>query len=162
MTSRALFASVTAVVMVMGAMAGLQAAAQAGRGLSDQEILMQIEHDWDRAFLRRDTAVIRNFLAEEFLATYPDGSRGDKARELTLAAEFDQNIESSRLDEFTVKVYGNTAVVWFSRHLAGLSQGRHLELTFRYVDVFVWREDRWQCVASQSTRVGTPPQDAGK
>lgn len=121
--------------------------------LSDQQILIQIERDWDAAFLRKDATVIEKFLADEFLATYPDGSRGDKTRELSLAAEFNQQIDSSSLDEFTIKVYGDTAVVWFTRHLAGPSQGRRLELTYRYVDVFVWRADRWQCVASQSTKV---------
>jgi hypothetical protein len=28
-----------------------------------------------------------------------------------------------------------------------------VELTFQYIDVFVYRDGRWQCVASQSTRV---------
>ena len=153
MTWRRSLGFATAGLIVTSAVAGQGAAAQNGPPLSDQEILMQIERDWDAAFLQRNVAVIRNFLAEEFLATYPDGSRGDKARELELAAEFDQQIDSSRLDEFTIKVYRDTAVVWFSRHLAGPSQGRHIELTFRYLDVFVWRDNRWQCVASQSTRV---------
>jgi ketosteroid isomerase-like protein len=122
--------------------------------LSDQDILMQLERDWDAAFLHNDVRFIENVLAEEFLATYDDGSRGDKARELELAAIFNQRIESSVLDEFTVKIYGDTAVVWFSRHLAGPSKGRRLEVTLRYVDAFVYRAGRWQCVASQSTKVG--------
>ena len=121
--------------------------------LSDQQILIQIERDWDAAFLSSNAAAIEKFLADEFLATYPDGSRGDKAKELSLAAEFNQQIDSSRLDEFTIKIYRDIAVVWFSRHLAGPSQGRRLELTYRYVDVFVFRDGRWQCVASQSTKV---------
>jgi ketosteroid isomerase-like protein len=120
---------------------------------SDQQILIELEEDWNTAFHRKDIASIENILADEFLATYPDGSRGDKAKELMLAAEFNQQIESSTLDGFTVKVYSDTAVVWFSRHLAGPSQGRRLEVTYRYTDVFVWRADRWQCVASQSTKV---------
>ena len=120
---------------------------------SDQQILIQLEQDWDAAFLRNDVRFIENILADEFVATYGDGSRGDRAKELTLAAEFNQQIDSSTLDEFTVKVYGDTAVVWFSRHLVGPSQGRRLELTYRYLDVFVWRASRWQCVASQSAKV---------
>jgi len=122
---------------------------------SDQQILIQLERDWDAAFLRNDVDFIETVLADEFVATYPDGSRGDKAKELTLAAEFDQQIDSSTLDEFTVKIYGDTAVVWFTRHLVGPSQGRRLEVTYRYVDVFVLRTDRWQCVATQSTKVTT-------
>ena len=120
---------------------------------SDQQILIQLERDWDEAFHHKDVAFIANVLADEFRVTYGDGSQGDKTRELTLAAEFNQQIDSSTMDEFTVKVYGDTAVVWFTRHLAGPSQGRRLEVTFHYLDVFVWRAGRWQCVASQSTKV---------
>ena len=126
--------------------------AQAQRVRSEQEILIQLEQDWDEAFHRNDARFIERILADEFIVTYPDGSRGDKAKELALAT-VDQPIESSMLDEFTVKVYRDTAVVWFTQHLVGSRQGQKLELTFRYVDVFVFRDGRWQCVASQSTRV---------
>jgi ketosteroid isomerase-like protein len=127
--------------------------AQSRRVLSDQQVLIQLERDWDAAFLRNDVAVIESILADEFVATYDDGSRGDKARELTLAADFNQSIESSSLEDFTVKVYGDTAVVRFTRRLAGPSKGRRLEVSYQYLDVFVWRDDRWQCVASQSTKI---------
>lgn len=127
-------------------------AAQDRRGWSDQKILIQIERDWDAAFLKNDVAFVESVLAAEFIATYDDGSRGDKARELKLVAEFNQRIDSSNLDEFTVKVYGDTAVVWFTRYLAGPSKGRRLEVSYRYIDVFVLKNGKWLCVASQSTK----------
>ncbi len=127
--------------------------AQTGTVKSDQQILVQLEQDWDAAFRRKDVRFIETILADEFVATYSNGSRGDRAKELELAADFNLQIDSSTLDDFIVKVYGDTAVVWMSQHLVGPSQGRQLEVTFRYVDVFVLRAGRWQCVASQSTRV---------
>jgi ketosteroid isomerase-like protein len=120
---------------------------------SDQQILITLERDWDAAFHRKDVAFIDKVLADEFVSTYGDGSRGDRAKELKLAAEFNQQVDSSTLDEFVVKVYGDTAVVWFTQRLVGPSKGQQLSLTFRYVDVFVMRDGRWQCVASQSTKV---------
>jgi ketosteroid isomerase-like protein len=124
---------------------------------SDQEVLIQLEHDWDDAFHRKDAKFIDTILAEEFIATYGDGSRGDRKKELSLATDFNQQVDSSTLDEFTVKIYGNTAVIWFSQHLLGPIQGRQVAVTYRYVDVFVMRDGRWQCVASQSTRVTPKP-----
>jgi ketosteroid isomerase-like protein len=122
---------------------------------SDQQILITLERDWDAAFHRKDVAFIDRVLAEEFVSTYGDGSRGDRAKELKLAVDFDQQVDSSTLDEFVVKVYGDTAVVWFTQHLVGPSKGQPLAVTYRYVDVFVMRDGRWQCVASQSTKVTT-------
>ena len=120
---------------------------------SDQQTLIELEQSWNAAFYRKDVRFIENVLADEFIATYDDGSRGDKAKELALVAEFNQQVDSSTMDEFTVKVYGDTAVVWFSLHLTGPSKGRRLVLTYRYNDVFVWRAGRWQCVSTQSTKV---------
>ena len=120
---------------------------------SDQQNLVQLERDWNTAFYSKDVSFIERILADEFVATYDDGSRGDKAKELALAAEFDQHVDSAAQDEFIVKVYGDTAVVWFSLHLVGPSKGQRLELTFHYTDVFVWRGDRWQCVATHSTKI---------
>ena len=139
---------------VLGAAWAVTAAGAQNRPVrSDQQILVQLERDWDAAFQRKDARFIESVLADEFVATYGDGSRGDKAKELMLAAEFNKQIDSSTQDEFSVKVYGDTAVVWFTQRLVGPSKGRQLEVTFRYVDVFVWRTGRWQCVSSQSTRV---------
>jgi ketosteroid isomerase-like protein len=132
---------------------GVPAVAQSQGVKSDQAILMQLERDWDAAFRRNDAAFIDGILADEFVVTYDDGSRGDRAKELALAASFNQKLDSSTLDEFIVKEYGNTAIVWFALHLVGPSKGQTLELLYRFVDVFVLRDARWQCVSSQSTRV---------
>jgi ketosteroid isomerase-like protein len=128
-------------------------AAQRTAVKSDQQVLTELEHAWNEAFYKKDFAVLDRILADEFIATYDDGSRGDKARELALAKEFDQQVESSTQDEFTIKVYQDTALVWFTLRLVGIRQGQRAEVNFRYTDVFVWRDGRWQCVSSQSTRL---------
>ncbi len=120
---------------------------------SDQQVLIELEQGWNDAFYRKDVAFIENLLAEEFTATYDDGSRGDKARELALTAEFDQQVVSAIQDEFTVRVYRDTAVVWFTLRLVGIRQGQRAEVTFRYTDVWVLRDGRWLCVSTQSTKV---------
>jgi ketosteroid isomerase-like protein len=130
------------------------AAAQASRrAQSDQDILIKLERDWDAAYHSRDVKFIENVLAPEFVGTYAEGGRADRAKELALAAEFNQQIDSSVLDEFIVRIYGDTAVVHMTQHLTGPSKGKPLTIAFRYIDVFVMREGRWQCVASQSTKV---------
>ena len=62
-------------------------------------------------------------------------------------------LDSSKLDEFIVKTFGNTAVVWFTQILVGPVNGKPTEVRYRYVDVWVNRGGRWLAVASQSTRL---------
>ena len=139
---------------VLAASCGVTAsAAQRPPVESDQQILIKLEQGWNEAFYRKDVDFIEDILADEFMATYDDGSRGDKARELALTAEFNQQVESAIQDELTVRVYRDTAVVWFTLRLVGLRQGQRAEVTFRYTDVWVLRDGRWQCVSTQSTKV---------
>jgi ketosteroid isomerase-like protein len=90
---------------------------------SDQEILIQLERDWIAALQRNDVKFVESILAEEFVATYGDGRRGDKKRELQLVAEFNQQVDEWTVDEFLVKVFRDTAVVWFTQRLVGRYRG---------------------------------------
>jgi hypothetical protein len=128
-------------------------ASQRGSVESEQDILIRLERGWNEAFYKKNIGFIQNLLADEFVATYDDGTRGDKAKELALAKEFNQQVESAVQDDFVVKVYRDTAVVWFTLNVVGIRQGQRAPLTLQYTDVWVFRDGRWQCVSSQSTRV---------
>jgi ketosteroid isomerase-like protein len=125
-----------------------------GEPTPEEQELIKLERDWDAAFVAKNVRFIERVLADEFVATYGDGTRGDKAAELAQTLDFDQRVDSSVLDSFRVRIYGETAVVWFSRHMTGPKSGKIISVTYRFVDVFVKRAGRWQCVSSQSTRVG--------
>ena len=146
-----MFAALAAAAMLIDASPGFAQASPPAR--SDQEILIQLERDWDAAFHRHDAEFIARILAEEFIVTYDNGVRGDRNLELQLAKSLNENIESSALDEFIVKEFGTTAVVWFTLHLVGPINGQRVQNDYRFTDVFVLRDGRWQCVSSQSTRI---------
>ena len=120
---------------------------------STQEVLIELERSWNAAVYQRDVDHIETLLADDFIGTYDDGSRGDKARELELIAGFNQQVESAVQDDFTVQIYDDTAVVWFTLRIIGIRQGQRAELTLRYTDVWLQRDGRWQCVSTHSTRV---------
>jgi ketosteroid isomerase-like protein len=131
------------------------AASAAQRVESDQQALIKLERDWNDAFYHKDVAFIESLLAPEFTATYDDGTRGDRTKELALTKEFNQQVESAVQDDFTVKIFGDSAVVWFTLKLVGIKQGQRSELALSYTDVWVLRDGRWLCVSTQSTRVNS-------
>lgn len=120
---------------------------------SDQEVIIELEKSWNEAFYKKDVKFIASILADEYIATFEDGSRADKAKELALTASFDQAVESAVQDDFTVKIFGDTAVVWFTLRLVGIKQGQRSTLTLNYTDVWVLRDGDWKCVSAHSTRV---------
>jgi len=141
-------------VLVVGSAVRVSATQRPEVG-SDQETLIALEQGWNEAFYAKDLAFISNLLSDDFIATYDDGSRGDKAGELALVEAFNQQVESAVQDEFTVKIYGETGLVWFTLRLVGIRQGERVEVVLRYTDVWVLHDGRWQCVSTQSTRVNT-------
>jgi len=120
---------------------------------SAQQILEQLERDWVEALQHNDVDFVNNVLAPEFVSTYGDGSRGDRVRELQLVKEFNQQVDKWTVDEFTVRVFNETAVVWFTQRMTGPVQGKPTEIVTRYMDVFVNRDGKWLCIGSQSTKV---------
>lgn len=138
-------------VLAMGSVAAAQRPVQ-----SDQEVLEQLERDWVRALQRNDAAFVETILAPEFISTYGDGSRGDRAHELEMVKSFNQQVDSWTVDEFIVRVFRDTAVVHFTQRMVGPVQGKPTEIVTRYQDVFVNRDGKWWCVASQSTKVTAP------
>ena len=147
------FSSARYALVVCMAIAGVSATAQTPSGKSDQDVLIGLERGWNDAVYERNLAFIDSVLADDFTATYEDGDVGDRAKELRLVAEFNQQVESAIQDDFTVRVYHDTAVVRFTLHLVGIKQGQRTTLDLRYSDVWVMRDGRWRCVSSQSTRV---------
>ena len=121
--------------------------------LSTQQILEKLERDWVAAMYSNDVNFVNSVLAPEFVSTYDDGTRGDRVRELQLAKEFNRQVDKWAVDEFTVRVFNETAVVWFTLHMVGPVKDVPTEIVLRYMDVFVNRDGKWLCVGSQSTRV---------
>ena len=120
---------------------------------SAQQILEQLERDWVEALQTNNVAFVDSVLAPEFISTDWDGVRGDRQRELQLVKDFNLQVDEWIVDEFTIKVFGDTAVVWFTQRLTGPVQGKPTQIVSRYMDVFVNRDGKWLCVGSQSTRV---------
>ena len=73
---------ILAVVLASVASAAVLVAQQPPPVRSDQDILIQLERDWDAAFHRHDVAFIDRLLAEEFVVTYDTGVRADRNVEL--------------------------------------------------------------------------------
>ena len=139
-------------VLVAVTLIAVEAAAQR-RVQSVQQTLEKLERDWVEAMQNNDVAFVDSVLAPEFIATYDNGTRGDRARELQLVKEFDRQVDEWVVDEFTIKVFGDTAVVWFTSRMTGPVQGKPTQVVAHYMDVFVNRNGTWLCVGSQSTGV---------
>ena len=113
-----------------------------------KDTLVQIEHQWGDALVKRDVEAFGRWIADDWILTWSDGSRVTKAMALTDLKEGALNVESLQFDDVSVRVYGDTAIVIGlitekSKFRDGDTSGKR-----RFTDVFVKRDGRWQVVAS--------------
>jgi ketosteroid isomerase-like protein len=117
------------------------------------QILAQL---WADAVKHQDVEKIDRMQAEEYVFTDPAGQVWTKARELDTIKSGDLAIDSFELSEVTARLYDNTAVVTLRIAWHGQFRGNDISGPQRMTEVFVKRDGRWQCVASQATRIPPP------
>ena len=119
---------------------------------ADREV-QALEQAWADAVQHQDAGKIDRLQAEEYLFTDPAGQVWTKSRELDTIKSGDLAIDSVELSEMKVRLYDNTAVVTLRVVWHGQFRGTDISGPQRMTDVFVKRDGRWQCVASQATRI---------
>jgi ketosteroid isomerase-like protein len=121
---------------------------------SVEQTLANTEQEIVDAVVKRDTSVFEKYFADSSLFTDPGGIVMDKAQTIADFKSGNLKIESSKLDDMKVHVYGNSAVVTYGTTDKGSYKGKDISGNYRWTDVFVKRNGRWQIVAGQGTRVG--------
>jgi uncharacterized protein (TIGR02246 family) len=124
--------------------------------LGQEELaLLQIERDWAAANPKNDAAVVERLLANEFVHNFEGRTQNKKQ----LLAEIKANpakIESAANSQMKAMVFGDTAVVHGLYAEKSTINRKDTSGQFRWTDVFVKRDGRWQCVTSYVSKATGP------
>jgi ketosteroid isomerase-like protein len=119
---------------------------------TEQE-LIKVENDWNQAVLKRDRTKLERFLADEYLSTDQEGVSWNKKQDIEIDTLGASRLAFFKLDDMKVHVYGEVGVVTGRNASKGTLGGSNASSQYRFTDVFVKRDGRWQCVASQATPI---------
>jgi uncharacterized protein (TIGR02246 family) len=121
---------------------------------ADEKAIRKLEEDWGKAVENNDAKELARIVSEDFAFTLPDGRVLDRkqyvSRELIPA---DEKVEKADNQTDQVRVIGDVAVVNGHSTLTGKKGGKAFEYRFRWTDVFVKRDGRWQAVSAQLTPI---------
>src|SRR5690242_132692 len=83
------------------------------KSASDEQSIMQIEQDMVASLQKGDASPFEKYLADTYVFTGTDGAVMDKTQLVSDIKSGDLKIESSKLDDMKVRVYGDTAVATY-------------------------------------------------
>jgi len=140
---RLLFVAILAVVCLLPLWA---------QSASEKE-LIKVENDWGNAWVKGDAKFAEMLDATEFVGTGVDGVASNKTDDIKNFAVATITDRSFSLSDVKVHIYGQTGVVTGRNLVTYKENGKPGQDDVRFTDVFVRRDGRWQCVATQWTNI---------
>jgi hypothetical protein len=114
--------------------------------------ITKLENDSVKADLASDTVWPEKFLADDWMGCDSEGKCYTKAETLKLIADTKNNkMNSEKLSDLKVRVYGDTAVATYKDTYDAVVQGQHRARSIVATDVWVKMGSDWKQVSSQGT-----------
>jgi ketosteroid isomerase-like protein len=120
---------------------------------ADEQLFLQLQHQWAEARKHADMQFLESFYAKEFTVGLMDGGEASRAQDLAMFSSGDLKPGVINDRDMHVAVYGETAMVTGLEHLEGTYKGRTGQFDVRFTNVFVHRDGRWQIVRHQAAQV---------
>lgn len=109
------------------------------------------------AQVKNDVDTLATLLADDLVYTHSSSVVDGKTTYIDSLRTGKTKYESIEPSDVKVRVYGNTVIVNGMAKLAVTSGGATNRFSLRYTDVWVMRDNKWQMVAWQATRLPEPP-----
>ena len=122
--------------------------AQSDQPSKVEQELRALVRTWDDAFVKGDTATLDRLLADEFAFVGGTKKADYLASFKTRPAD---SIQSAVSTEIQVQVYGGTAVLVGLDTISGQNKSGPFVSKWLYMDVWVKRGGRWQCVKTYAS-----------
>jgi ketosteroid isomerase-like protein len=126
----------------------------AGKHAADVAALTLLSDAWDKAIVRKDEPAIANNMAEDFRMIDKRGTVEAKPAFVAGIMDAKLSIDPYTVEEFDVRIYGDTALLSGRTHMTGKYDGQAFESNYRYIDIYVRKDDTWKIVSVQITSLG--------
>ena len=133
--------------------AQVQAAGDSSQQKQDEQLLIEIEHQWAAAYVSGDADKLSSIFSPDYIQTNTRGVVTGKTEEVGDLRAGQFHYEKFETTEMKVQLYGDAAVVTGRIYLKGvdMKSGKAVEGYMRMTDTFIRQGGKWQAVASQTT-----------
>jgi len=120
-----------------------------------QKQLIETTERFRIALLTNDVPVMESILAEDYVGFDPCGNEQDRKLSIEAYQPGCVELETFEVEDVEVEVVGEVGVVTGKGYIHGTFAGCEFEHRLRFMDVYVWRDGRWQLFRSQVTPLGS-------
>jgi ketosteroid isomerase-like protein len=121
--------------------------------VSTEASLLEAARRLAEAERRGDVGALEQLLAADYVGYDPAGRAQDRTRLRRAYAEGTVRITSLAQRDLQARVLGEAGIVTGVSAFQGKQGEESFDFTLRFLDVYAWRDGRWQLVASQDTRL---------
>jgi ketosteroid isomerase-like protein len=115
--------------------------------------LLKIQDEWATARVKRDVPYLEKLYAKEFWISNMSGSVTSRSADIAAFASGDMRPVSVVNEDMVVSAYDKVAIVTGIEKVKGTYKNFPGDFVFRFTNVFVRRDGRWQMVTHHSTPV---------
>jgi ketosteroid isomerase-like protein len=119
--------------------------------------IMHLARDWTAAELRGDIAFLQMVLSDDFIGIGPLGFMLTKQEWLARHQSGDLKYQSLDLDEVTVRIYNEAAVLIGRQTQAATYRGSAITAQLRTTLVLVQNQEQWWLASLHFSSIGQPP-----
>ena len=119
----------------------------------DIATLTRLSNDWDKAIWSKEEKAIADNMAEDFRIIDGRGEVAAKAAFVADIMDAKLTVDPYTVEEFNVRIYGDTALLSGRTHMTGKYDGQPFENTYRYIDIYVRKGGAWKIVSVQITKL---------
>lgn len=126
-----------------------------GQGGANDEAgrIQALELAWNHALEGKDTKALDMLLGNNMVSVDIDGSVSNKNEFLASIKAPDYQPSQAVIEQSSVQMYGNAAVVVGVFRVKGMEKGKPYVHRERFVDTWIRTNGTWQCVATTGTLI---------
>jgi ketosteroid isomerase-like protein len=100
-----------------------------------------------------DSSALEIILGADYHGYDPSGRMQDRDTVLGSYRRGHVRFDVLAVSDLTFRILGDVGLVAGVSRLQGHSEGERFDMRLRFLDVYAWRDGRWELVASQDTRL---------
>ena len=134
--------------LAVGAFAGAQKNQARQESDTATRALMDVENKWVEALVKSDIATLDSVCADTYVDTDEHSRRSNKEDVFSILKSGGLKLDSIKLSDMQVHLYGDAAVVIGTSEQAGSFLGGPLATKIIFTNTFVRQNGKWRAVAS--------------